>query len=283
MSEGNVVRKTKSPATVRTLTEALTALGVQPGMKLLVHSSLSALGWVCGGSVAVIQALLDCLGPEGTLVMPAYTGGLTDPANWQNPPVPEDWKDTIRSETPAFDPLRTPSRGMGAMAEVFRTWPGAIRSSHPHCSFTALGPHAKTIIDNHGLENGLGENSPLARIYELCGHVLLLGVGHGNNSSLHLAEYRASYPGKHDEINGAPVLVDGHREWVPVLDLVLDADDFPQIGEAFAVETEAVNSASVGEGTALLMSQRKLVDYAVQWMEIHRAELSSRESDNGQT
>ena len=113
MSERDVVERTQVPGTVATLCTELEAIGVKPGMVLLVHSSLSALGWVCGGAVAVIHALLQTLGESGTLIMPSFTGGLTDPKNWQHPPVPEEWKDTIRAETPAFDLLRTPTRMMG--------------------------------------------------------------------------------------------------------------------------------------------------------------------------
>jgi len=270
MSEGDVIQRTQAPATVETLKADLLALDVQPGMVLLIHSSLSALGWICGGAVAVIQALLETLRAEGTLVMPTFTGGLTDPENWQHPPVPQGWKDTIRTEMPAFDPLRTPTRKMGQIAETFRTWPDVVRSTHPHCSFTATGPHARRIVEGHQLENGLGEGSPLARIYELGGWVLLLGVGFASNSSVHLAEYRASYPRTSYEANGAPMMVDGQRQWVPVNDLVVDAGDFPSIGEQFAAETGAVQAGNVGEGTALLMPQRLLVDYAVEWMDAHR-------------
>ena len=278
MSEGDVVQRTKAPATVETLKADLSALGVAPGMVLLIHSSLSALGWICGGAVAVIQALLETVGPEGTLAMPSYSGGLTDPKNWQHPPVPEDWKDIIRAETPAFDPLRTPTRGMGQIAETFRTWPGAARSTHPHCSFVAQGAHARRIVDGHQLENGLGEGSPLARIYELQGWVLLLGVGFANNTSIHLAEYRASYPGKSYETNGAPMMVGGQRQWVPVHDLEVDSDDFLAIGEHFTSETQAVRSGNVGEGTALLMPQSRLVDYAAKWMEMHRTARAEAEA-----
>jgi len=270
MSEHDVIQRTERPGTTASVKGDLIALGVKQGMTVLVHSSLSALGWICGGAVAVIHALQDALTLDGTLVMPSFTAGMTDPKNWRNPPVPEDWKDTIRAETPAFDPLRSPTRSMGSIAETFRTWPDVLRSDHPHCSFCAWGRHAEAITREHPLACGLGEGSPLERIYELHGWVLLLGVGHGNNTSLHLAEYRGDYPGKAYETNGGPIRVDGERQWVRIRDLVLNADDFPRIGEAFELETGLTRIGSVGTGIGRLMPQRQLVDFAQTWMEMHR-------------
>jgi len=274
VSEHDVVQKTRTPATIASLKAELSNLGVHQGMVLLVHSSMSALGWICGGPVAVIQALQQLVGPEGTLVMPAYTGGMTDPANWENPPVPEAWKDTIRTQTPAFDPLCTPTRGMGAIAEAFRTWPGVVRSNHPHASFSAWGHHADAMTTDHPLENGMGDGTPLARVYDLDGWVLLLGVGFGNNSSLHLSEYRADYPGKAYEINGAPMTVEGQRQWVCIPDLILESGDFVTIGEQLMADEQIVRVGKVGESQSLLMPQRQLVDYGVHWMETHRKALS---------
>ena len=82
MREGLVVQRTKTPATVESLQTELSALGVRAGMALLVHSSLSAMGWVCGGAVAVILALQEVLGASGTLVMPAHSTDLTEPSEW---------------------------------------------------------------------------------------------------------------------------------------------------------------------------------------------------------
>ena len=114
MSERDAVDKSARPATVDSIGDDLARLGVEPGMTLLVHSSLSAIGWVSGGPVAVIQALEAVLGPSGTLVMPTHSTGLTEPRNWQNPPVPEDWWPIFRDTAPAYDPDLTPTRSMGA-------------------------------------------------------------------------------------------------------------------------------------------------------------------------
>ena len=94
-----------------TIAAQLRELGVRTGETLLVHSSLSALGWVCGGAVAVVQGLLDALAPDGTLVVPTQTGDLSDPALWSNPPVPEDWWDTIRPPCPPTTPSSRPRAG----------------------------------------------------------------------------------------------------------------------------------------------------------------------------
>lgn len=271
MSESAAIEQSSAPVTVQSLASDLRKLGLTSGSVVLVHSSMSRLGWVCGGPGAVILALREVVGPEGTLVMPAHSGDLSDPGHWENPPVPESWWEPIRESMPAFDPSLTATRQMGAIAELFRQQPGVVRSYHPNDSFAAEGPAAVTVTEGHSLAYGLGEESPLARIYELDGQVLLLGVGHANNTSLHLAEYRAEFEGKKERVQRAPMLVDGERRWVEFADIDINESDFPVIGEAFGRESGRVTQGPAGSGEAMLMSQRALVDYAVEWMASNRS------------
>ncbi len=268
MNEQETIQAASRPGTRENLYEDLIALGVKPGMTLLVHSAMSKLGWVCGGPVAVIQALMDALTPQGTLVMPAHSGDLSDPAIWQHPPVPPEWVESIRASMPAFDPRYTPTRGIGRIGELFRTYPGVLRSNHPSDSFAAWGKHADFVTAGHSLEYGFGERSPLARVYDLDGWVLLLGVGHGNNTSMHLAEYRAGLAAP--ERRGAPVFENGQRVWKWYQDLEIDSDIFPQIGADY----EKAHPARVGKialAESRLFAQRSVVDFTVNWLKARAA------------
>jgi aminoglycoside 3-N-acetyltransferase len=264
------IQNQPAPATVESLRDDLVALGIEPGMTLLVHSSLSALGWVCGGAVAVILALESALEETGTLVMPTHSGDLSDPGLWENPPAPQAWWETIRQTMPAFDPDMTPTRGMGVIPETFRKQRGVLRSNQPRDSFAARGPHAGFITANHSLAFGLGDGSPLARLYDCDARVLLLGVGHGNNTSLHLAEYRGEFAGKRQTTNSAPLMVDGRRQWMTFQDFETDTSDFERIGADFARDTGMEIVGKVAGATGRLFPQRALVDYAIEWMARNR-------------
>jgi aminoglycoside 3-N-acetyltransferase len=254
------------PATVTSLISDLHDLGVIESDLIVVHSSLSRLGWVVGGAQAVVSALMAAVGPEGTIVMPTHSGHLSDPARWKHPAVPHRWVPLVRENLPAFDPRLTPTRNMGAIVDCFRQLEGAQRSPHPRLSFTAVGPLAETVTGRHDLAAGLGPESPIGRLYDLGAKVVLLGVDHANNTSLHLAEYRARWPGKHWHTEGSPVLVDGERQWLSYEELAFDDADFRRLGEAFAATGSEAKSL-VGSGLGRLCHQDEVVDFAVGWIE----------------
>jgi aminoglycoside 3-N-acetyltransferase len=164
---------------------------------------------------------------------------------------------------------------MGAIVECFRHVPGVRRSDHPTDSFAAVGPNRDIIVSDHALDYGFGETSPLARLYELDASVLLLGVGHGNNTSLHLAEYRADHPTKVWVTKASPVLVDGQRRWVQWFDLDPDDHDFVELGEDFARGGQE-RQGPIGVGLARLMKQREVVDFAASWFGEHRGRATAQ-------
>ncbi|SEO81591.1 aminoglycoside 3-N-acetyltransferase [Halogranum amylolyticum] len=256
------------PVTTDSLVADLRGLGVERGETLLVHSSLSSLGWVSGGAPAATDALLEAVGEEGTLVTPTHTPQCSDPDEWENPPVPDGWVETLRETMTPYRSEITPTWAMGAIPECFRDYPETRRSNHPTYSFAAQGPTAADVIEDHPIDDSLGENSPLGRLYDLDAQVLMLGTGHETNTSLHLAEYRAEYA-KEYRTKGAPALVDGERRWLTYEDLEIDSEDFPEIGEAFEAAVGLVEG-EVGTATAKLVDQRSLVDFGVEWMAENR-------------
>ncbi|MEU1709799.1 AAC(3) family N-acetyltransferase [Streptomyces sp. NPDC005706] len=245
------------------LAAELRGLGVESGETLLAHSSLSSLGWVNGGAVTVVQALLDALGPSGTLVVPTQSGDQSDPAVWRAPPVPEEWWDRIRATMPPYDPATTPSRGVGVIPETVRTWPGARRSAHPQTSFAALGPRAADILDGHSRDCRLGERSPLARLERLGARVLLLGAGYDACTSFHLAEYRIPSPLVKV---GRPAPGGG---WETVTEVSITSDRFDELGHDFERDRPVVRGRA-GAAEARLFPVADAVGYARRWLPVHR-------------
>lgn len=250
---------------------AFQELGVEKGQSIEVHTSLSSLGFVCGGPQIVIEALMESVGEEGTIMMPTQTWKNLDPTvgvHWEEP---EEWWQIIRDNWPAYDKDITPTNTMGVVAEMFRKWSGTMRSDHPARSFAAWGKHAEYLVANHDISNIFGEGSPIGKLYELDGYVMLIGTGYDKNTSIHLADVRAEYPGKHNCIEHSAVLENGKRVWKEYETLFVDGEDFEQIGEAFEAEYP-VKKVTLGNGTIRFMKQRDVVDFAVKWIEGNRGE-----------
>lgn len=285
MKEADIIAATDKafggPITIDRLIADLQSLGVRQGDNLLVHSSLSSIGWISGGTETLIRALLLSIGDSGTLAMPAHSGALSNPELWENPPVPSSWLDPVRDSMPPFILSLTPTRGIGIVPELFRNFPGVLRSSHPMDSFCAFGPKAKTITSGQVLENGLGEGSPLEHLYDLNARILLIGCGYDSNTSLHLAEHRSEWPGKKRVRQGSPVVENGRRVWKWFQELDLDTDDFEACGKVFEETTVTQDTLTVGKiglADSRLISLPTLVDFAVAWFSANRC----TDTDKGQ-
>lgn len=258
----------KEPLCTRqSLANDLRTLGIKEGEIILLHSSLSSLGWVSGGAETVVHALLDTLSGTGTLVVPSHTGDNSDPGTWQSPAVPEEWHAKIRDTMPGYDARTTRTFRMGAIVETVRTWPGAARSAHPQTSFAAVGCKAAELVADHSVGCRFGEESPIARLEAANARILLLGVGFQRCTAFHLAECRVSTT--QEDVSFAVCTPHG-REWMTVQDTAHSDDKFDQLGLDFGRDRPVIQGI-VGGASARLFSLPSAVDYAQSWLPKHRS------------
>ncbi len=160
---------------------------------------------------------------------------------------------------------------MGAVAECLARLPDTVHSGHPAVGFVANGPRAAELMQPHALAAGLGEGSPLARLYAAETDIVLLGVGHDNNTALHLAEVRALGTSAPSVDDGAPRLVDGRQQWVEYTHVDYDEDDFPELADAYRAAGGTHQRASIGGGEIERIPMRELVDFGERWIAAHRS------------
>lgn len=255
------------PYTRSQLAQALRSVGVEAGQMLMLHSSVKAIGPVLGGPNTILQAVFDALGASGTLMM--YVG-------WEDIPnyldeLPEAARQLYYDEYPPFDPLTARAvRANSVLAEFLRTWPGAARSLNPEASMAAVGAQAAYLTGVHPLNYGYGDGTPLARLVESGGAVLLLGAPLDNITLLHHAEYRARLRHKAVIRYQCPILRDGKRVWVEIEDYETgephDDYSFDEIARAYLALGRG-RSGTVGDAAAFLFDAAGLVDFAVKWLE----------------
>lgn len=248
------------PFSKRDLIEDFKKIGIHLGMDLMVHSSLSRLGWVIGGAPTVVAALMECIGPKGTLVMPAATPNCLHPKQWDDINMPKDWIAKIEENSPLFDVEHTPTT-MGAIPETFRNWKGTLRSNHPISSVCVNGKLAPEIIAVHQLELSEGPNTPYEKVYNHDFKILLLGVGFNRCTMLHFGESKSNEPRLTKSCY--QVLTGTDKKWIEVTDMANDNGAlFPKIGKGF-LATGEVKNAKIGEANSFLFSSKALVDFAV--------------------
>ena len=264
--------KTDLPVITRSrLISDLSKLGLASGDTVMLHASVKAVGWIVGGPDIVLQAMLDVVGSSGTLMM--YIK-CEEPLNEIND-WPEDWREAYLVECPPFDPYRTrANRRWSILTEYLRKWPGARCSDHPEARVAAVGAMAEWITADHPLQFGYGAGSPLEKLCDAGGKVLLLGPLFDSLTILHYAEHMAAIPDKKTECYRWPVLRDGRREWIAfeqfdtsngIVDR-LDGDYFQSISKEYMAEGRHAEG-KVGAADSYLFDARDLADFAIEWLE----------------
>lgn len=258
--------------TRRTLGAHVAALGLGPGDSVMLHAGLRSVGPMLNGPDALIGAILDVVTATGTLLV--YT-------SWDE--CYEDYIDaegrppeSLRADIPPFDPAASrANRDHGAIAELVRTWPGALRSGNPGASVAAVGARAEWFTKNHPLDYGYGAGSPFDKLVQARGKVLMVGAPLDTMTLLHHAEHRAAMPGKRVHRVEVPLLIGGRVSWRlieefdtkdPVVE-GLKPDYFGEIVQQFMKESGVARAGKVGAADAVLVPAAEIVEFAVRWLE----------------
>lgn len=221
------------------LARQLLALGVESGSSLVVHSSFRALGRVEGGVETVVDSLLDAVGSEGVLVVPTFT------------------YTSVKFD--GSEPAKT-----GAIAEAVRQRSASVRSLHPTHSVAAIGAGAAELCRNHERLAATDIDTPLQRVAGTGGRVLLLGVGHVANTTIHVGEFLAgapylgipfspTWPRRHVVVDG-----DGER--------AVEYDRFPGCSRAFGIverglrARRAIRDGAIGSTFAQLIDGQAIIE-----------------------
>jgi len=270
---GRCCSMTHSPGLVTRgqIAQQVRELGVEPSDTVMLHASVGSIGWIAGGPSEVLGGVLDAIGADGTLMM--YVGWEGSPYDLlvDAPQVPS----ALLQLWPAYDPAT--SRAMHAwsiLTEYLRTWPGARRSQHPDGSFAAVGRLADELTHDHPLQYRMGKGSPLAKLCENNGKVLLLGAPLSTLTLLHHAEHLADVPDKQIVRYMAPILHNGQKEWIGIEEFSTTGclpwrgslDMFEAIAQQHLQEGHGI-VGRVGAATSYLFDASTLNRFAVEWIE----------------
>ncbi len=247
----------------------LHTLGVAPGDTLMVHSSMRAVGKVLGGVNTMLEALLDTLRPQGTLMMYA---GWNDDGYYMDEWAADEQR-LFAEHGPVFDPATAHAvRDHGVLVETFRTWPGTLRSANPTANIIANGVGAATLLADHPLRYGYGAGSPFEKLIQCGGKVLALGSPLERLTLLHYSEHVANLPDKHIVRYRCPILINAEKTWFDMEEFdtgdgVIDAPYlFSDIAQDY-LATGAGAKGKIGNAESVLFDAAGLAAFGVRWLE----------------
>lgn len=238
-------------------------LGLPNASEVMVHSSLKSLGFVVNGAIDVIDALRYVIGENGTLLMPAHSGDLSDPLNWESVDFDYEARLKIRNNLNSFNTSLTKIRNRGIISSELKNYPGYLRSKHPLNSVGALGLNAEYFTSEHELEASEGLNSPIGKLYQRNGWILLIGVNMTKCSAIHLAEYMADLDYLKDtKMTVLAGKVDGKNLWVKLKKYPDKSDCFDRIEHDF--DSMLFKSLRLESGKLTLFRLRPIIDLVLE-------------------
>jgi aminoglycoside 3-N-acetyltransferase len=250
----------------------LARLGLASGDTIMVHAAVSRVGRLLDGPDTIIAALSDTVGTEGTVLAYADWEARYEDLADADGRVPAEWRDHI----PPFDPKRSRAiRDNGVLPEFLRTTPGALRSGNPGASLVGLGAKADWFTANHPLDYGYGEGSPLAKLVEAGGKVLMLGAPLDTLTLLHHAEHLADIPGKRIRRIEVPLATPAGTQWRMIEEFDtgdpivagLAEDYFAEIVTEFLAGGRG-RQGLVGSASSVLVDAAAITAYGVNWLEV---------------
>lgn len=242
----------------------LAEVGLRPGTDVMVHAALSGIGYLVNGADDIVDAILDVVGPSGTLLAPGHSGQLCDPADWTAPAAPAEMVEVIRANMKPFDKRRTPIRNRGAVAEAVFRLPGVERSDHPLVSVLAFGARAGEYTQSHPLHASEGVGSPYHRLYENGGKILLFGVDMAGCTAPHVAEFLADCSYLRENVRNVLVVDDsGRREFVRLELYPSTSKYFPKM-RPHLISVGGLAEVRIGDYTITLFDLKATVDYGVE-------------------
>lgn len=259
----NLIHHTKTPITKDDIIKGLKTLGIDKGSKLEVHASLSAFGYVVNKAYDIIDALMELVS-EGVIIMPAHTSEMTNPRDWENPPVPKAWFEIIEKYRRPFDAdVVIPDR-LGQVATAFFNYPNVKRTNHPEVSLSVYNQ----TNDPHWLDHSFDDRDLIHPLYKLTqegGKILMMGTDFMTCTSIHLSEFMCDHAtiSHYDYM----IKIGGKTIKKTITTKYFDDDDlnFKEISKRYIntyKDTDDYKQVKVGLATLTLIDAKKLFDIA---------------------
>jgi aminoglycoside 3-N-acetyltransferase len=247
--------------TIDDLEKGFRLVGLNAGDRIMVHSSLSAFGYVDGGADAVIDALIRIVGPNGTIIMPTFTLKF------------------FNTQPRILDLLNTPSE-MGKITETFRLRTDTLRSTHMTHSVAVWGKDASFIVALKS-KSAWGTDGTFQWLIDHDAKILLLGVDYNRCTLIHKAEESMRVPYRHFvSFSGTTILPDGSMEhndsevYVRIPGLDNDWSELIKILDS----PQITNQVKIGQSVVRLASARNILSEAVKMIRNNKLALLAEES-----